>query len=136
MSRPLIFETPEELEKKIKEYFDDADMRGVPYTVEMLSVFLDVDRKTLINYKNREKFFPVIKKAMLKIQANHVEQGLSGQTQSAFAIFIGKNNFGYTNKEEVELKANVTQMGTVKVGGVPVDFNVGKSVKKKGEEDE
>src|SRR3954464_12453174 len=40
-----------------------------PYTMSGLALALNVDRKTLLNYKKRTKFFPTIKAALTRCEA-------------------------------------------------------------------
>ena len=78
------WETPEELQEEIDQYFQTCDQHTVeeflfgkiqevkkprPYLIEGLCVSLEVGRKTLLNYEKREgyePFFHVIKKAKQK----------------------------------------------------------------------
>ena len=60
--RPLLFETPEDLQVRIDEYYEDCKQRGAALTFAGLAAFLEVDRKTIYNYKQKDEFFPTIKK--------------------------------------------------------------------------
>lgn len=74
----------------------------MPYTISGLAVWLDCDRKTLLNYEEKEKFFPTIKRAKTRIEAS-IEQGaLMGIYNPTFSIFNMKNNFGWKDKQEVD----------------------------------
>lgn len=98
--RPLLFKTVKELEDKINEYFEDENNR--PYTITSLAVWLDCDRKTLTNYEERDKFFPTIKRAKTKIEAEIEKGALLGLYNPTFSIFNMKNNFGWQDKQEVD----------------------------------
>jgi hypothetical protein len=120
--RPRKFNSIEELEQKIEDYFRFCDSRIVdivtrngieqikkpkPYTIEGLAAFLNMDRRSLLNYekqKGYESFFPTIKNAKARILANLVERGLDGDNNSAMGIFNLKNNYGYTDKSSLDLK--------------------------------
>ena len=106
--RPLLFKTVTELEDKINEYFEDENNR--PYTITSLAVWLDCDRKTLTNYEERDKFFPTIKRAKTKIEADIKKGALLGLYNPTFSIFNMKNNFGWQDKQEfyVSLNKNIT----------------------------
>ena len=82
--RPLLFKTVKELEDKINEYFEDENNR--PYTITSLAVWLDSDRKTLTNYEERDKFFPTIKRAKTKIEADIEKGALLGLYNPTFSI--------------------------------------------------
>ena len=63
--RPLKFESVEELQKKIDEYF--ATEPEKTWTITGLALALDTDRTTLINYEERPEYFDAIKKAKEKV---------------------------------------------------------------------
>lgn len=124
--KPKTWETPEDLQRDIDAYFKECDSHTkpfitkqgleiqvsspLPYTIEGLCEYLDCDRKTLINYENREgyeEFFHTIKKAKNKIQRDKVEKGLMGESNSAVTIFDLKNNHGYKDKQEQELSGGI-----------------------------
>ena len=109
--RPLIFKSPEELEEKIENYILDCDEREVPYTIEGLAVACEVDRKTILNYTHKDEFFPTIKKYRAKILAQLQELALSGKTNATVTIFNLKNNYDYSDKQEIkqDITADVTQ---------------------------
>ena len=115
--RPLKFKTAEDLQKRIDEYFAWAEDKGLPLSIERLAVFLDVDRKTVYNYSDKEDFFPTIKKAREYIYAFQVEQGMLGKLHPAFTIFLMKNQ-GYSDRQEHDLS------GTIKI--LPPDFLIEK----------
>jgi len=99
--RPLKFESPEELEAKIEQYFNSIEKDDIP-TVAGLAVFLDVDWKTVNNYEGREEFFPTIKRAKTRILAEQEKLAIKGKLSAPVWIFSAKNNFGYTDKQEID----------------------------------
>lgn len=99
--RPLKYETVEELDEAINKYFADCDMLEEPYTITGLALALDVDRRTLTNYSNKEEFFPTIKRAKLKVE-NYLEKRLIKDTSTTGIIFNLKNNFDWKDKQEIE----------------------------------
>lgn len=104
VGRPLKFKSVKELEDKIEAYFNDDS--NYPYTVSGLAVWLDCDRKTLTNYEEKDKFFPTIKKAKTRIEASIEKGALLGLYNPTFAIFNMKNNFGWQDKQEVNVAGN------------------------------
>lgn len=99
--RPRLFNTVEELEKKIEQFYDYCEEKEVPLTFERLATFIGIDRKTIYNYEQRDEFFPALKKVRDRIQADIMEKGMSGEINATFGIFCLKN-YGYTDKQEVE----------------------------------
>jgi hypothetical protein len=116
--RPLKYKTPQGMQKIIDEYFDYCDNRlkqvhskegesyaisnPEPYTMSGLAYALDMDRKSLLNYSNRDEFLPTIKKARARIEQD-VERRMSDKdTFTPGLIFNAKNNFGWDDKTLVE----------------------------------
>ena len=99
--RPKIFNSVEELEKKIEEFYDYCELKEETLTFERLATFLNIDRKTLYNYKQKDEFFPSFKKVRERILADIMSKGLSNKINPTFGIFCLKN-YGYTDKQEIE----------------------------------
>lgn len=99
---PKKYTEVELLRKKIDSYFKLCDKLNKPYTLSGLALSLDMDRKTLYNYSKEEAFFPTIKKAKEKVEAQLEENALLGKYNSTFAIFNLKNNFDWKDKQEVD----------------------------------
>lgn len=118
-----MFKTPEDLQKKIDEYFQLCDdntitvydkrtqevkkvNKQIPYTVEGICEILGTNRQTLINYqkeKGYEDYFDIIEKAKLKVTRNKVEKTLGGDYNATFAIFDLVNNTDYKNTNTTEI---------------------------------
>lgn len=109
--RPPQFETPEEIEQAIEEYFDSCvpqyDEAGnilkLNYpTITGLALALGFEsRQSFYDYEKRERFSYVIKKARLRVES-HYEEGLNIKTRATGSIFALKNmgwrdNFGLTD---------------------------------------
>ena len=125
VGRPLLFDSPEQLQKKIDKYFADCDkgkqvkvydrkkqemttqFLPIPYTVTGLALALGTSRQTLINYGKREEFFDTIERAKLRCE-NYAELLLlDGSVSPGGPQFSLKNNYGWKDKSEVD--QNVTQ---------------------------
>ena len=98
--RPLIFETPEQLQAEIDIYIETEDKP----TLAGLAYHLGIDRHTLYNYKEREEFFHIVKKATDWVEA-HYEARLIYENNPTGVIFALKN-MNWKDKQEVD--ANVT----------------------------
>lgn len=118
--RPPLFTSAEELSEKIDEYFDYCDNRiqqvyspkveavievinPVPYTMSGLAYALGMDRKSLLNYSKKEQFFPTIKRARDRVEADLDERMNDKQTFTPGQIFNAKNNFDWKDKTEQEI---------------------------------
>ena len=97
----LKYKTQEQLQEGIDKYFKDCDENNKPYTMSGLAYSLDIDRRTLINYAERDLFFTQIKKAKQKVQAQLEENALMGKGNAVFTIFNLKNNYGWKDNIEV-----------------------------------
>lgn len=109
--RPSVFESPEEMELKINEYFCNCpDKKTIVVglgTIEMpaititgLCIFLGFDsRQSFYDYEEREGFSYIIKKARLRIE-NYYEKCLQYGNVTG-AIFPLKN-MGWSDKQEIE----------------------------------
>jgi hypothetical protein len=117
--RPLKFESPEELQTAIDEYFAKCDegeeievydkkkqevvkiKRPIPYTITGLALALSTTRQTLIHYEERPEFLDTIKEAKTKCE-NWVElQALRSELHPGIACFVLKN-YDWTDKQEID----------------------------------
>ena len=99
--RPLKFQSVEEMQEKIDEYFKNTPDEEL--TVTGLALALDTDRHTLINYENKDEFFHTIKKAKTIVE-NSYERALrkNGRTGDIFAL----KNFGWQDKQEISAEVD------------------------------
>lgn len=127
VGRPLIFKTPEEMQKVIDEYFDWCDNRGIekvdddgkrymiaspaPYTMSGLARRLGMDRRTLVDYTERDEFLPTLKAARERVHED-VETRLM-EKQATGAIFNLKNNFGWKDESKTDITSGGDKIGQV-----------------------
>lgn len=133
VGKPLAFKTVEELETKIEEYFDYCDNKTKqewsekggdrvlpdpePYTMSGLAYYLGVDRRTLVNYSNRDQYFLTIKKARARVEADLDRRMNTKETFTPGNIFTAKNNFGWqedTNTTNIQINVQPILGGTTK----------------------
>ncbi|KKN16551.1 hypothetical protein LCGC14_0974710 [marine sediment metagenome] len=130
--REKIFTTPKELEEYIKEYFDECDNNPFkktefhgkdaeecivpiprPYTIEGLSVHLEITRQALLNYekaKGYEPYFNVVTHAKDFIKQRLVEAAVAGITKESFSKFLLINSSDYADKSEVDHRSGDRSM--------------------------
>ena len=108
--QPLAFKTAKDLDDKVEEFFISEDAFIINYkdgeedkifapTMAGLALHLGVDRRTLVNYSNKEEYFPTIRKARARIES-HLEKKLYGNNVTGL-IFNLKNNFDWKDKSEI-----------------------------------
>lgn len=105
--RPLKFTSVDDLKKKCDKYFEDMAAEERPLTISGLALYLNTSRNTLLAYEEKSEFFNTIKEAKDKV-LNYAEERLYGQGQVAGVIFNMKNNFGDTDKLDINADVNQT----------------------------
>lgn len=117
--RKPLFTDVKEIESKIEDYFNYCDNRiktiysektgddiqisdPEPYTMSGLAYYLNMDRKTLLNYSNKDAFFPTIKRAKDRVEMNLDARMNDKATFTTGQIFSAKNNFGWKDESKVE----------------------------------
>jgi len=117
--RPPYYNTPEEFEAAVANYFDHPPMRqrivgGVPYdipvpTITGLALHLGFEsRQSFYDYEQRDGFSYIVKKARTKIESHYEELLQDGG--GAGAIFALKQ-FGWKDRTETDLTSNGQQIG-------------------------
>lgn len=106
----LKYKTEEDLQKGIDKYFKECDEKEKPYTMSGLALSLGIDRRTLVNYANKDLFFSQIKQAKQKVQTQLEENALMGKGNAVFTIFNLKNNYGWRDQVEVKNEHEITKV--------------------------
>lgn len=108
-----IYQTNEEFEKAVEDYFKTCDKKKKPYTVSGLSLHLGfLSRETILDYANYEKHSNIeekeklaiadtIKKARLRIEES-LEINLQTGKQVIGTIFNLKNNYKWVDKTDID----------------------------------
>ena len=111
--RPRKYETPEQMQEIIEEYFRECEETKEVPTITGLAFKLDMTRKMLLEYENafetgklksidddmKEGFRHTIKRAKAYIHSRY-EQGLFDRSKAVGAIFTLKNNFAWVDRVE------------------------------------
>lgn len=100
--RPLKFKSVEDLQEKWEAFLLYCEDKQVPLTIGRLAVFLDVDSSTLVNYEEKEEFFPTIKGMKQYILADKEERLNIGKNVVGL-IFDLKNNHKWSDKQEIDM---------------------------------
>lgn len=108
--RPPVFQTLEELETKIEEYFNDPDhdyreigetiWQKKPITITGLALYLGfVSRQSLYDYEKIEEYSCAIKKARLRVEQEYeAKLSRNNPTGSIFAL----KNMGWKDTSEIK----------------------------------
>lgn len=122
--RPKAFNSPEELQTLLDEYFDYCDnekeiitdskgnMKSIqkPYTMSGICVYLDISAETWSDYSKKPEFSETIKKARKKVENYCEENTITGRLNPIFSIFSLKNNFGWVDKIDVNTTTSSEQL--------------------------
>jgi DNA-packaging protein gp3 len=109
--RPSLFNSPEELQKTIDDYFEFCKPKiedgqllsfGDKVTITGLALYLGFEsRQSFYDYERHEEFSYIIKRARLRVESEY-EKNLQSKnpTGSIFAL----KNMGWQDKQEVDQK--------------------------------
>ena len=114
--RPAKYETVEDMQKLIVEYFNECEAEGKKPTVTGMGYVLGMDRKDLLNYERcfeldrlkqypdsvRRGFVNTIKDAKRFIESCLEDKLINGNTTPIGLIFALKNNYGWVDKQEIK----------------------------------
>lgn len=90
--RPPLFKSLEDLEEKIEAFWKWIKKNKKHPTMSRLAVFLECDRKTIVNYSHKDEFFHTIKKVRALIEADKNEMLFDRTIPTAGVIFDLVNN--------------------------------------------
>lgn len=108
VGRPPKYKTVEELQLVIDKYWEDLRL-GLPPaipTVTGLALALNMSRRCLVEYGEKEEFSNTIKKAKQKVEVFNESKLISGNSVAG-VIFNLKNNFNWKDKTEQEVSSTI-----------------------------
>lgn len=99
MARPPFYDTVEEMEIALKNYFETTPIGEL--TVTGLAIFLGfTTRQALLNYECKPEFIDAIKKAKLRVE-NDYEIALRKNGRSG--DIFGLKNFGWKDSQDMNI---------------------------------
>jgi hypothetical protein len=92
MGRPMIWKSPEELQKLVDDYFQSTER----WTLSGLAVHIGICRKTLYNYESKDDFLHIIKKARDKVESIYEERAIYENNPTG--VIFALKNMGWSDK--------------------------------------
>lgn len=109
--RPKIWNSKEELQEQIDKYIESCyNAEGEqtrPFTLSGLAYWIGIDRRTLLNYKYDDEFFPTLKRYK-DLCENYAEEQLFLGKNVAGVIFAMKNNYEWQDKQVSEHQGGIS----------------------------
>ena len=109
VGRPLKFNSVEELQSKIDEYFKICEETQSKPLISELALHLDTSRETLSDYKDKPEYSDSLKKAKQKCEIVLERNLVEGKVNPTGTIFNLKNNYGWRDKTEIEHSGEITE---------------------------
>lgn len=104
---PIDTNDPQQVEDRIRWYFDRCATTGTRPGVAGLSLALGVNRSTLWRWRNErtrgKQHQQAAENAYGLLEALWEQYMLTGKINPVTGIFIAKNNFGYADRQEFEV---------------------------------
>lgn len=104
---PINISNVEEVQERLEWYFDFCEDEGMKPTVTGMCNALGIDRKTLLRWEKGEYRAGTHQALIVEYKRMLEEfwemQMINGKINPVSGIFIGKNHFGYADKQEVEI---------------------------------
>lgn len=105
---PIDTDDPKQVEARIQEYFDICVERDMKPSVTGMALALGISRMTLWEWRAGRKhkskeIIDTIKRAHAVLNFMMEDWMLNGKINPVSGIFLSKNNFGYSDKSELEI---------------------------------
>jgi hypothetical protein len=107
--RPPLYETPEEMQIGIDQYYAECKENEEPLTVSGLAYTLGMSTETLRAYGEKDGFSATVNKAKQKVERS-IESGMMRGLNATGCIFNLKNNFGWKDQTEQKINMGITDM--------------------------
>ncbi len=110
------------LRRRVNEYFDDCDFKKKDYTVPGLALYLGLQTRTLMNYRQHSEhpdYQRVVDYALQRIEAYTAEKLFTTKGSTKGIEFLLQNTANYANKSDVNSKAELELTEKEKVKQLP-----------------
>ena len=107
---PIDISNEKQVADRIEWYFEHCADEDMKPTVMGMANALGIDRRTLYDW-GRGKFrdathSPVVKRAYAVLEELYEDYMLNGKINPVSGIFLGKNHFNYTDKQDIVVTPN------------------------------
>ena len=119
LGKPLIFPTPQEFQAAMVGYFswcdsqnNEVDKNGKtsikePYLISGLCDYIGITKETYYQYAKKPEYDVICTMAKQKIETFILKNGSLSKTNVIMNIVNLKNNFGYTDKVDINTNQSV-----------------------------
>lgn len=98
MTRPRVFESPQQLEERFIAFLDKCQDEVKVPTIIGFSLFLNINRDTFYRYKDFNEYTDTIKRIEDLLEEASLQAMFQAKNPAAH-IFYLKNKFGYSDKQ-------------------------------------
>lgn len=123
---PIDISDPKQVEDRLDWYFNHCAENEMKPTVTGFCNSLGISRNTLMTWKNgsfRENTHQaVILKAYSVLESLWEDYMQNGKINPVSGIFLGKNNFGYADRQEMVVTPNTGTIETVDVAAIEAKY--------------
>lgn len=102
VGRPPKFTCPDTFDRLVESYFIQENK---PWTVTGVALWLDINKDTLVEYGKKPQYSATVKRARERIEQQLEQMLLTQGTNTVGIIFNLKNNFGWKDKQEVDISS-------------------------------
>ena len=109
VGRPRQFDSPDAMLQKALEFQAICTEEERPFLFISFASWMGIHADTITRYATDfPEFSGTIKKIKQLAEIGLIEGGMMGRYNPAMTIFLAKNNHGYTDKQEIDMKAEQT----------------------------
>lgn len=108
---PIDIDSNEEIQQRCEEYFEICMRNDMKPSVSGMAMALKISRFTLIDWKKGARRSGTGRAEIIEyyynlLQALYEDNMQNGKMNPVSGIFLGKNHFGYADKQEVTVKTD------------------------------
>ncbi len=124
--RPLKYLLPEDLQRDVDKYFLYCDSQNVkdgsgklvvnePYMITGLCDYIGITQNTWNDYGKREGYEDIVIRAKQRVESFVLKMASLNKINPIISIFNLKNNFGYTDKIDVNTNTHTEYVNVLDI---------------------